>query len=207
MPSKSSSPNKDSTLFLETSAVLNYIKVYILKKLSPTRANLIKDFIIACSEKQLSLHSSSRVYEQAKYYRSLIRQELLNRGFKLYYIERMLQASERKVKRFMAKLIIHKNLSNEKFSNVESFFRKYQKDFRCIKVWATKSRRNGIKLSSPMPEKSDLEIFAQALTLADLYFITTDDHFGALCDEIEDEFNIVVITHNNVYKRMREWGW
>lgn len=210
MPSGSGCPDRSSTLFIETSALLNYIKTLMLKGKGinpPTRAVIIREFIIKCFEKQLKLQTSSRVYEQAKYYRNLIRKELLKQGFGIYRIERLLRIAERKIKQFLLKLKVHENLSNREYTNVEAFFRRYQKDPRCIKVWVEKSQRDGIKLTSPIPERSDIEIFAQALTLPDLFFLNTDDHFGVLNEEIEKEFGVGIIHHDNALGKIREWGW
>lgn len=138
----------------------------------------------------------------------MFREELMKQRFRIGDVERILQAAERKFKDFLSeekKVKIHRDLPDKRLSNVENFFRKYESDSRLTELHLKKAKHK-FKLS-PLPEKSDMQIFAQALVLPNLYFVTTDGHFKVLTNELEKEFGAAIIHDENALGRMREWKW
>lgn len=212
MSSKGNCPNKSSSVFLETSAILNYVKNKIIKKLDkgnniPLRAEAMKYFVVKCTEKGIEFVSSEKVYEEAKKWKKFFRDELKSKGYHIYKIERILRTSEKKVKKFFSRLDKKTNLQLDRFDEVESFFMKNKSNPKCLKLWEKKSKRRGKILKNPIPEENDIKIFAQAINLPDLYFTSTDGHFSVLSEELEEEFEVDIVTHKNVYQKLREWGW
>lgn len=150
------------------------------------------------------------VYNQAKYWRPLFRKELMDQGFELSHIERVLEVGRAKFKKFIMdpkKVKIHKNLTNKRLIDVTNFYKRYEEDPRLTKLFIKKSRSKKRIPTSLLPEKSDMRIFAQAITLPDLYFVTTDGHFKVLDSELENEFAVNIMHDDNVLRRMREWNW
>ena len=189
---------------------MNYVKAGFQDRVPKlrgkiTHATVIREFIQKCLERELALHTSRRVYEQIKNWRPLFRKELLNEGIQREYVERVLAVAEKKIKRFIlenqGRVVVENALPTHRYEEVRRFFEKYEKDPRMIRVAKKKNRK------STLPEKSDMLIFSEALSFPSLYFVTTDDHFNVLTKEIEDEFSICLLTHDNILQKMREWGW
>jgi hypothetical protein len=147
-------------------------------------------------EKQHKFQTSNRVSGQLRFRRNMIRDELLEKGISIYNSERALGVFEHKFNEFINNRnkvsIIHQNLSNQRFDEVKSFF----------------NSLNVQGIIQTTPQDSDIEIFSQSLTLPNLYFITTDKHFGDAYQNLETNFNpCKVIHHDNVNQRLISWGW
>jgi len=159
-------------------------------------------------ERNIRLHTSRRVYDQAKHWRPLFRRELLEAGLSIGTVERMLQACERKFKDFITdeKMVIHGDLSRSKYSKVSAFFEKHKANPEMVALGERKKMTRKHSTGS-MPEKSDMVILGEALSLPNLFFTTTDGHYKVLSTEIENEFGITLIHDGNALRRMRGWGW
>ena len=154
------------------------------------------------------LHTSITVYNQAKYWRSMFREEFMKQGFRIGNIERILQVAERKFKDFIfeeRKVEVHRSLPDKRLSEVENFFKKYENDSRMVELYLKKAKYK--RKASLLPEKSDMQIFAQAIILPNLYFVTTDGHFKVLTNELEKEFSVAIIHDENALGRMQDWKW
>lgn len=149
------------------------------------------------------------VRDELKKWRQFYRKEFQKRGSHPRAVGRMLGAAEGKFKALFdgAKITVHPNLSSIRLADVEAFYKKYGNDPRLIKLRDEKNLRNGTSYTTTLPGAADMNIFAQALNLPDLAFATTDDHFYILINEMETEFNILIIHDENAHERMREWGW
>jgi hypothetical protein len=209
-----SPPNSSNAfLFLDACAILNYVKPLLLRSIYPgkeipDRVHIIKNFIMKCDEKGIKPNSTRTAYIQASNFREHFRREYQNsRGLSPRTIDRVIAAAEHKIKDFFNRIKVHDNLPNTHYVNVENFFKRYENDPRMIRVSEMKSRMTGRVSKSTLPDSKDMEILAQALTFPNLIFVTTDGHFGALRNEIEMVFGVCVITQDNVYEKLRLWGW
>lgn len=145
-------------------------------------------YLVTCDE----------VYNQIKYWKNIFREELLEKGHEYLAIERVLQVAEKKIKDFMAKVTVESTFPNQKYPDVKNFFGKFIGDERMIKLMQRK------KSPTPMPEDSDMQIFAKSLNLPNLWFTTTDGHFRVLTSEIEEEFKINIVTDDNGFRKQDE---
>ncbi|MFH1225568.1 MAG: hypothetical protein V1676_07240 [Candidatus Diapherotrites archaeon] len=127
--------------------------------------------------------------------------ELKAKGHNPLEIGRILATAERKLNKLLCAMKIHQDLTNEHLQAVETFFRNYGSDNRLIELMKKKNR------ASALPEKSDMEILAQALTLPNLFFVTTDDHFGVLLQELEQQFGFVLVHDDNALQKLGAWHW
>lgn len=160
-------------------------------------------------ERKIGLHTSQAVYDQAKNWRPLFRREFLEMKIGVSTTERILQSCERKFKDFIAdenKVAFHRSLSRSKYSAVKAFFKKHETHPEMVELSRNKRIHKGRRVSV-QPEESDILIFSEALSLPNLYFVTTDGHFKVLAAELEKEFHIYVIHDENALGRMREWRW
>ncbi|HIH10331.1 MAG TPA: hypothetical protein HA254_06740 [Candidatus Diapherotrites archaeon] len=169
------------------------------------RAILIRDFILKCKEKRAPLSSSATVYSEVKFQRYFLRQELTKQGFGSHEIGRILQVAEVKVKEFLTKITIHQNLSHSRLSEVTKFFQQYASDPRLVALAAKKQSLG--QAASTIPGNNDLKILAEALTLQNLYFVTTDEHYYILIQELESKFTFTLICPDNVHTKLSEFGW
>lgn len=177
------------------------MKAVLAEEYRPVRAICIRDFILKCLERRIPLHSCMLVYQQTRANRVLFRRELRARGIPAWAIGRALATAELKVKELLAKVQVHENLPNQRLAAVQSFFKKYEKDTRMVELMKKKNR------TSALPEQSDMEILAQALTLQNLFFVTTDDHFGILRQELEQQFGFVLVHDDNALQKLSAWRW
>gem|GEM_PF-3835264 len=100
---------------------------------------------------------------------------------------------------------MHSSLGNSRLNDVTTFFQQYASDPRLISL-AAKKQLLGQTVST-IPGQNDLKILAEALTLPNLYFVTTDEHYYALIRELESKFSFVLICPDNVHTKLTEFGW
>jgi len=151
--------------------------------------------VLFCLGRTIPLVTCDDVYRQIKQYRLIYKRELLAQRFSFKSIERVMQVAEEKIKNFLSKVKVNSTLPDTRYLEVKAFFAKYVSDARMINLMKKK------KISSPMPEDSDIVILAKALNFQELWFVTTDGHFKELTNEIEKEFVIELVTDDNVYRK------
>lgn len=105
------------------------------------------------------------------------------------------------------KVIVHKSLSLNKHDVVVQFYKKFEKDKRLVELKKRKEKETGKTFDTTLPDNTDLKIFAQSLNFSNPALVTTDDHFYVLCEEIGDEFGLLIIHDDNAYEVMRGWDW
>ena len=190
----------EAITFIETSAILNYVKVEAFSQLyvkPPSRAVEIAYFIKNAIKEKYRMHTSRRVIEQLKYKREMFERELKGKGLPSATIAKIVQIATRATQELLDNSVVISEVDGaEHVEKVRNFFEQYTEDQRLLGVAEAKEAKEGVK-NKPMPEESDMKIFSDAIKLSSKYFVTTDHHFCVLDFELKKAFQIEIINHFN----------
>ncbi|MEW5996040.1 MAG: hypothetical protein AB1657_00385 [Candidatus Micrarchaeota archaeon] len=184
--------------FAETSAIINYAKASAFGGVFrnvPNRAVAMQIFIDKGLSAGLKIVTSGKVLNQLAHARDVMEKELMAKGLEAKKTAKVVQVATEAIKELLGRISLDEVDGSAHLQKIKDFFERYKIDRRMLDAVGLKEGKTG-KHQQAIPEKSDMEIFADALQLCGDYFITTDNHF-CLEEEIKAEFGIEVINHYN----------
>ncbi len=194
-------PSQTSLVFLDTSVIIDYLLGDLgIQGFSGLLEKRIREFLNEFIMRGIKPRITLSVKGALKYRRDIIRREAIAKKLP----PRLFAIVDSKVeKRFNAlqKYLRDDSAGCSQLIRVKDFYTKHQSKREFVECRSSKNP------PSPLPEESDMTLLAEIANYRDCCLLTADCDFHTLDEEILKEFGVFVISDENMFPVMDNWGW
>jgi hypothetical protein len=194
-------PSQTSLVFLDTCIIINYLLGDLgVRGFSDLLDKRMRNFVDNFKAHDIGFRITPTVKDQLKSRRDIIKRKAMENKVP----SDLFAALDRKIeKRFndLRQWLTDDPSDTSRLTRVNDFYNKHKTKPDFVRCRSSKTP------PSPLPEESDRMLLSEAANNPDCYLMTADCDFYTLDEEISKEFRIFVISEDNMYGVMTEWGW
>jgi hypothetical protein len=167
---------------------------------SGLREKILRDAVNQFKMRGISLRITPTVKSQIKHYQGIIRRRASEFGLSPYTYA-LVEAKVKKRFNELHQRLLDENPDTSQLPRVNAFYAKHKTKPELVKCRSKK------EIPSELPEESDRMILSEVINYPQSCLLTADCDFYTVDEEISTEFQVFVISQENVNEALRSWAW